>query len=193
MPTFETPRLTLRLPIAADVGPLDEMDSDPEVMRYIGDGLVHPRTKTETAAIVAAANRRWDEKGYGWLAVTSRETGEFLGWVILAVPEFLPEVLPAVEIGWRFLRRHWGHGYATEAARPLLGHGLTVCALERIVSIRHVDNVASQRVMEKLGLRFDHETVVPRTGQPVAVHAITRAEYDADLAAGDGADDGALR
>jgi len=177
MPTLETPRLILRLPTTADIDPLDEMDADPEVMRYIGDGSVHPRTPTETAGIVPAAQRRWDERGYGLLSVTLRESGEFLGWVNLASPEFLPEVLPAVEIGWRFLRRHWGHGYATEAARPLLNFGITNCGLERIVSIRHLDNVASQRVMEKLGLHFDHETVVPRTQQPVAVHAITRAEY----------------
>jgi len=178
MPTFETPRLILRLPSTDDIDALDEMDSDPEVMRHIGDGAVHPRPKTETAAIVARAKHRWDEQGYGLLSATFRESGEFLGWVTLAVPEFLPEVLPAVEIGWRFLRRHWGHGYATEAARPLLGYGLTTCGLERIISIRHVDNVASQRVMDKLGLRFDREELVPGTGQPVAVHAITRAEYE---------------
>ena len=183
MPTLETTRLLLRMPTAADIDPLDEMDSDPEVMRYIGDGSVHPRTKAETAALIETATRRWDERGYGWLSVTSRESGEFLGWVILAVPEFLPQVLPAVEIGWRFLRRHWGRGYATEAARPLLDYGFTVCGLDRVVSVRHLGNAASLRVMDKLGLRFDHETVVPRTGLPVAVHAITRAEYDADRSA----------
>jgi RimJ/RimL family protein N-acetyltransferase len=177
MPTLETPRLILRMPDTADVDALDELDSDPEVMRYIGDGSVHQRTKAQTAELVKNAKRRWDERGFGWLAATSRESGEFLGGVMLAVPEFLPEVLPTVEIGWRFLRRHWGHGYATEAARPLLHYGLTVCGLDRIVSIRHVDNIASQRVMEKLGLRFDHETTVPGNGQPVAVHAITRTEY----------------
>lgn len=183
MPTFETTRLVLRMPTAADIGPLDEMDGDPDVMRYIGDGNVHPRTTAQTAALVQAARRRWDERGYGLLSVTSRQTGEFLGWVTLAVPEFLPQVLPAVEIGWRFLRRHWGHGYATEAARPLLHHGFTACGLERIVSIRHVENTASGRVMDKLGLRQVGETVVPRTGQPVAVYAVTRAEYDAQLTA----------
>jgi len=178
MPTFETPRLILRPPAASDIDALDEMDSDPEVMRYIGDGSVRARTKTETAAMVAASARGWDKRGYGWLAVASPESDEFLGWVSLGVPEFLPEVLPAVEIGWRFLRKHWGRGYATEAARPLLHYGLTDCGIERILSIRHMDNIASQRVMEKLGLRFDHETVVPKVEQPVAVHAITRAEYD---------------
>jgi RimJ/RimL family protein N-acetyltransferase len=185
-PTLHTARLLLRAPSAADIGPLDEMDTDPEVMRYIGDGVVRPRTKEQTADMIAAINDRWRERGYGWLSVTARDSGEFLGLVILAVPEFLPQVLPAVEIGWRFQRRHWGRGYATEAARPLLHYAFTVCGLDRVVSIRYLENTASQRVMEKLGLRPVSETVVPRTGQPVAVHAITRAEYDADLAAGGG-------
>jgi RimJ/RimL family protein N-acetyltransferase len=89
---------------------------------------------------------------------------------------FLPEILPAVEIGWRLRREHWGHGYATEAAEELLRFGLTEAGLDRVVSIRQVDNARSERVMDKLGLRFELQTTVPATGQPVAVHAITRQQ-----------------
>jgi RimJ/RimL family protein N-acetyltransferase len=122
-----------------------EMDADPEVMRYIG-----------------------------MCSVLVRETGEYAGWVTLAVPAFLPEILPAVEIGWRLRREQWGHGYATEAAAELLRFGLTGAGLDRVVSIRHIDNARSERVMDKLGLRFESQTTVPATGQPVAVHAIAR-------------------
>jgi hypothetical protein len=74
---------------------------------------------------------------------------------------FLPEILPAVEIGWRLPREHWGHGYATEAAAELLRFGLTAAGLDRVVSIRGIGNARSGRVMDKLGLRFEFTTTVP--------------------------------
>jgi RimJ/RimL family protein N-acetyltransferase len=93
------------------------------------------------------------------------------------VPAFLPEILPAVEIGFCLRREHWGQGYATEAAAELLRFGFTGAGLDRIVSIRHIDNVRSEHVMDKLGLRFEFQTTVPGTGQPVAVHATARQEF----------------
>jgi RimJ/RimL family protein N-acetyltransferase len=183
MPTIETPRLILRVPRAADAEAFDEMDTDPEVMRYIGDGRVHPRTSEQTAELIEKIRAGWENRGFGLLAVTSREAGEFLGWVTLAAPAFLPEIMPSVEIGWRFMRRNWGRGYATEAARPLLRYGFAVSDLDRIVSIRRVENTASGRVMEKIGLRFSHETVVPGNGEKVAVYALARADYESATAA----------
>jgi RimJ/RimL family protein N-acetyltransferase len=149
------------------------MDADPEVMRYIGNGAVRPPDPELAAQSVARWRKQWDEQGYGMCSVIVRETGEYAGWVTLAVPAFLPEILPAVEIGWRMPREHWGRGYATEAARELLRFGLTDAGLDRIVSIRDVGNQRSERVMDKLGLRYELQTTVPATGQPVAVHAIT--------------------
>lgn len=179
MPSFTTSRLVLREPAEDDVGPMAAMNADPEVMQYIGDGSVLPVDRGRAAAGVERALREWDERGFGLLSVTVRETGEYAGWVTLTVPNFLPQVLPAVEIGWRLPRFQWGRGYATEAARVALRFGFEERGLDRVVSIRHVDNVRSKRVMDKLGLRFESETTVPAHGAPVAVHAITRAEHAA--------------
>jgi RimJ/RimL family protein N-acetyltransferase len=88
-----------------------------------------------------------------------------------------PEVMPAVEIGWRLGRPFWGHGYATEAARAALRFGFVERNLDRIISIRHVDNLRSLRVMEKLGVHFDRRTTVPVHEQPVDVFALTREDY----------------
>ena len=175
MENIETCRLVLRRPLSQDVLPLAEINADPEVMKYIGDGRA--RTFEQTAEAIQRAIREWDERGYGMFSVDRRDTGEFIGWVTLAVPSFLPEVLPAIEIGWRLAQRHWGQGFATEAAREALGFGFESCGFDAIISIRHVDNDASRRVMEKLGLHFDFQTEVPSHGQPVAVHSISRAEF----------------
>lgn len=172
---IETPRLILRRPVPEDAGPLEELNADPEVMKYIGDGSV--RTPEQTAEGLARAIREWDEQGYGLFAMDRRDTGEYVGWVTLAAPMFLPEVLPAIEIGWRLARRHWGNGFATEGAREVLRFGFETCGFEKLLSIRHLENEGSRRVMEKLGLHFDFETTVPATAQPVAVHSISRDGY----------------
>jgi RimJ/RimL family protein N-acetyltransferase len=176
MDHIETSRLVLRRPVVEDVHALAEMNADPEVMKYIGDG--HVRTFQQTAAGIQRAISQWDEHGYGLFSMNRRDTGDYVGWVTLAEPSFLPEVLPAVEIGRRLARRHWGHGFATEGAREVLRFGFDTCGLDKIVSIRHIENDASRRVMEKLGLHFDFETAVPSHGQPVAVHSMSRAEFD---------------
>lgn len=177
----ETERLILRGWRNDDLDALTAINADPEVMRFILDGSVRDRRQSAESLRRAVAN--WQEHGYGLFAVEVRDTGALIGWAGLAVPEFLPEVLPAAEIGWRFGRESWGHGYATEAAAAALRFGFLDRGLDRIVSIRHVDNVRSARVMEKLGLAHDFDTVVPGHGQPVAVHAITRSRYQARFGA----------
>jgi RimJ/RimL family protein N-acetyltransferase len=176
---FNTSRLVIRPPEESDVEPLMAMDADPEVRRYMGDGTVIRPDRDRALRAIARWRKQWDEQGFGWCSVIVRETGEYAGWVTLAVPVFLPEILPAVEIGYQLPRHFWGRGYATEAAAELLRFGFTGVGLDRIVSIRHIDNVRSERVMDKLGLRFEFQTTVPATGQPVAVHAIARQEFSA--------------
>jgi RimJ/RimL family protein N-acetyltransferase len=177
---LDTRRLCLRRWTASDVSPYSALCADPEVMRWIGDGQV--RSPGECESEIHGFERAWDERGYGLFAVTLRESQEFVGFVGLSVPAFLPEILPAVEIGWRLARAHWGGGCATEAAAAVLAFGFERAHLERIVSVHRVGNEASQRVMEKLGMKLVRETKHPRLGFPLRVHAIERP-------AGVGADD----
>jgi RimJ/RimL family protein N-acetyltransferase len=176
MVELRTERLLLRGWRDEDLEALVELDSDPEVMRYVGNGKA--RTWEEAAAGFDRFRATWAELGYGLFAVELTETGGLTGWTGLAVPTFLPEVMPAVEIGWRLYRRHWGRGIATEAAREALRFGFEDAKLDRVVSICHVDNEPSRRVMEKLGMRQDRLTSVPAHGKPVRVLAITRDEYE---------------
>ncbi|MFF5082577.1 GNAT family N-acetyltransferase [Actinoplanes sp. NPDC000266] len=172
MVTLETERLVLREWRDEDLDALAAMNADPEVMRYILDGAVLDRE--QSAERLRRMREVWARHGFGLFAVEGRDEGVLLGWAGLSVPEFLPEVMPAVEIGWRLARPHWGKGYATEAAAEALRFGFEDRGLERVVSIRHVGNGRSGRVMEKLGLRHEFDTVVPGHGQPVAVHARDR-------------------
>lgn len=168
-----TERLTLRQWRDGDLDALAAINADPEVMRFILDGSV--RDRRQSAEDLEKMVRHWREHGFGLFAVDLRATGQLIGWAGLAEPDFLPEVMPAVEIGWRLGRRFWGQGYATEAAAAALRFGFDEVGLDRIISIRHVDNARSARVMAKLGLSWQFDTVVPGHEQPVAVHAITRS------------------
>jgi RimJ/RimL family protein N-acetyltransferase len=172
---LRTERLVLRQWRDDDLDALAPIYADPEVMRYIRDGSVQDRK--DTAAHLDRMRQHWEEHGFGLFAAELVRTGELTGWVGLAVPYFLPEALPAVEIGWRLGRSFWGAGLATEGARAALHFGLADRGLARLVSIRQVENLRSARVMEKIGLTFDRRTTVPGNGRAVGVYAISREQY----------------
>ena len=170
-PSIQTERLVLRRWKLADIEPFAAICADPEVMRFIGSGVT--RTVEETSRSIRTWEREWAQKGYGLFAVELLKTGELIGFTGLAEPTFLPEIMPAVEIGWRLARSAWGKGYATEAALAALRFGLDDLCLPEIVSIHQVGNDASSGVMCKIGMTFDRQTVDPSCGRIVRVFRIS--------------------
>jgi RimJ/RimL family protein N-acetyltransferase len=172
-PRIDTERLVLRRwDVDRDLDAYAAICGDPEVMRYIGDGSVAARD--ECAERLEHFETTWRERGFGLFALERRDTGELIGNTGLAVPDFLPEILPAVEIGWRLGRAHWRQGFATEAARAVLAFAWDPVGLDRVVSIHAVGNDASGNVMQKIGMHLDRETVHPTNGRSVRVYAIDR-------------------
>ena len=103
---------------ASDVQTMSRINADPAVMQWIGSGSIADENRTRQA--IGAWEAEWQDEGFGLFAVERRGTRRLLGFTGLSVPAFLPEVLPAVEIGWRLDRAAWGQGIATEAARAVL-------------------------------------------------------------------------
>ncbi|MEH0399311.1 GNAT family N-acetyltransferase [Streptomyces sp. B21-088] len=172
---LETPRLILRRWRADDVVPMAAVNVDPQVMRWIGDGSV--RDEQQTRRGIEAMEREWDSQGFGLFAVEIRSTGELAGFTGLSVPDFMPELLPAVEIGWRLGRAHWGQGLATEAAAAAVRFGFEDCGVGRIVSIAQLGNGASERIMTKLGMHPVRETVDPSCDRRVRVFELSSEQY----------------
>ncbi len=170
MTEIRTPRLLLRRWTDDDLAPMAEIHADPEVMRWIADGSV--RDPEQTAESIERWEEEWDQEGFGLFAVELLASGELIGFTGLSVPRFLPEVLPAVEIGWRLGRPFWGRGYASEAAHAALEFALRDRGLERLISVARVENEASENVMRKLGLELEFETRHPAFGHPLRVHSI---------------------
>ncbi|WP_326649507.1 MULTISPECIES: GNAT family N-acetyltransferase [unclassified Streptomyces] len=177
MTEIQTPRLLLRRWHEDDLAPMAEINADPEVMEWIGDGSV--RDLEQTAEDIERWEEEWDEEGFGLFAVELLASGELAGFVGLSVPEFLPEVLPVVEIGWRLGRQFWGQGYASEAAHASLEFALQDRGLDRVVSIARTGHEASENVIRKLGMELVRQTTHPQYGFPLSVYAIDLTEYEA--------------
>lgn len=175
---IDTPRLRLRRWRSADHPAFARICADPEVMRYIADGS--PKTAAQASKSIEAYEAEWETSGFGLFAVELKETGTLAGFAGLSTPDFLPEILPSVEIGWRLDRALWGQGLGTEAAKAALDFGLHDLGLRTIVSICHIENAASERIMTKLGLTFDRRTVVPSSDAPVLVYRLPVARLPRD-------------
>lgn len=167
---IKTDRLWLRRWKPKDHAPFAAICGDPNVMRYIGNGAT--RSADDAARYIGSFEKEWDERGFGLFAVEAKESGYLLGFTGFSWPGFLPEVLPSVEIGWRFSKASWGRGYASEAASAALAFGVEELALTDIVSIYQIGNGASARIMQKLGMILDRRMIDPTCNREVEVYRL---------------------
>ena len=174
VPTLTTARLVLRPFSRADLDALVPIHSEPSFWWY---PLRSAMSEDETAAFLARVIERYDTDGFGVEALVDRESGALIGWAGLAVPHFLPEILPAVEVGWRLAASHRGRGLATEAGSAAVRWGFTEGGLERIVSIYEPENAASGRVMKKLGFTHCLTTKGRLHGEQIDVLELTRDRW----------------
>lgn len=150
-PTLESERLLLRPWRDQDVPHWVSMGADPRVMRFF------PATyEAEYAEKMAARLReRLEADGYGWWVLEAKDVSPFAGVICLEPVPFEAAFTPAFEIGWRLKAEHWGRGYATEGAALAARFGFDVLHLDEIVAMTAVQNLPSQRVMQRLGMTHD--------------------------------------
>jgi RimJ/RimL family protein N-acetyltransferase len=146
---LETERLALRRFTADDVDNLVALDSDPEVMRYLNGGAPTPCDVIEREILPGFLRSYARYDGFGVWAVIEKATGDFLGWISFRPKEGGPDV---VSLGYRLRRSAWGKGYATEGARALIRKGFRELGVQRAIATTYQDNLASRRVMEKVGM-----------------------------------------
>jgi ribosomal-protein-alanine N-acetyltransferase len=147
MKILETERLILREINNDDFDELFRMNSDPVIMRYVGDGSVRNREQMlrEMDMLISHYTRK---PGLGIWATILKQSNTFIGASGLVYYDNTSEI----EVGYRLLKEYWNKGYATEASLGLLGYGFGRLGLQKIVSSAHVNNIASRRVMEKIGM-----------------------------------------
>ena len=175
---METERLLLRTWSEDDVDALAAIFAEPAFWHYPFErGL----TREETERFVERQLEHWSAHGFGMWAVEVKDGHALAGYAGLAVPSWLPEVMPAVEVGWRLHPHHWGRGLATEAGRASLRCGFEDLGLDRIIAVAMPANVASLRVMEKLGMKKSGEVHDTLHDVPLEVHEITRVAWCTDV------------
>ncbi|MEZ2443847.1 GNAT family N-acetyltransferase [Chitinophaga sp. RCC_12] len=149
-----TPRLILRELIPADAAGMFELDSDEAVHLYLGNKPVS--TIEESREAIQLIRQQYRENGIGRWAVIEKDTNQFVGWAGLKlIKEPTNGHVNYYDLGYRFIKKYWGKGYATECARASLEYGFNRLGLENIYAIADVNNDASKRVLEKVGLSLD--------------------------------------
>lgn len=159
VPVLRTERLVLRGWEPVDRAPFAELNADPEVMAHLPALL----SRGASNRLVAGIRQHFLEHGYGLWAVQAPEG--FVGFAGLQWTEVTGT--PELEVGWRLARSAWGRGYATEAGRAALAYGLErVPDLARVIAVTAVTNRRSVAVMERIGMRRQHEFDHPRDDLP---------------------------
>ena len=149
---IETKRLLLRELFPSDDLKMFELDSNPEVHRYVGNNPVTDIEQARTA--IANIRQQYNDNGIGRWAVILKETNEFIGWAGLKLEKNVNGHEQFYDLGYRFIQEHWGKGYATEAATAFLSYGFNRLNLEIINAWADSENKGSRNVLEKLGFNY---------------------------------------
>jgi ribosomal-protein-alanine N-acetyltransferase len=152
---LQTTRFKIRPFLKTDVAFMMELSSDPEVIRYTGDSSF--QNEEEAHTVIASLIAQFQQKRMGRFVVLDRQTEEKLGWCGL---KWLENV-GAVDLGYRFFRRHWGKGIATETSLACLDYGFNVLGLPEIIAYADLQNGGSVRVLEKMGFKSTGPAIYP--------------------------------
>jgi [ribosomal protein S5]-alanine N-acetyltransferase len=151
--TLETPRLLLRPMLDTDDRGMFDLDSRPEVLRYLG---IPPFTDiAQSQALIQYVQQQYAEHGIGRFAVEWKATGEFVGWAGLKLnTEPLNGHVNYYDVGYRLLPQFWGRGIGTEAALAALELAFGQMNIPRVFAGVLPDNLASVKVLEKIGMQY---------------------------------------
>jgi ribosomal-protein-alanine N-acetyltransferase len=157
---IETERLLLRELLPSDDKGMFELDSDPEVHKYLGN---KPQLAIEESRkVIEFIRKQYADNGIGRWAMVQKETGEFIGWAGLKYMTVLTNGhINYYDLGYRLMRRHWEKGYATEAAKASLEYGLNELKQHKLYAMADINNAASRHVLKKIGFKqlavFEYE------------------------------------
>jgi len=157
---LETHRLLLRKLENSDYERLFLLDSDPEVMKYIGVPVL--KDVSQSKDVIRMIQKQYEDNGIGRFAVIEKESNLLIGWSGL---KFLTKEINGYnniyELGYRFLPEYWGKGYATESAKASLDYGFNDLNIDIIYAMAHSENDGSNHILQKLGFERTGEFIEP--------------------------------
>lgn len=147
---IETARLRLEPYASSHLDAIYAMDSNPQVARYVGDGM--PKTRDLVAEAITRCEQRWNEFGFSWWAAFAKDSHTMVGAVCLQHTAADPNA--ELEIGWRLRPAMWGQGFATEAGRAAAEFAFSRIGADHVIAVANPENTASHRVMQRIGMRY---------------------------------------
>lgn len=173
IPQIETTRLRLRGWQQTDLDAFAELNANPDFVRFLGQGV--PISRFDSWKVLTMLTGHWVLKGFGIWVVEDKVSDEFLGRVGI----WEPDGWPGIEVGWGIAPKHWGKGYAREAALASIDWGFKNLETDTLISVIHPDNHASKSVAAKVGESFSHHQEV--MGKPSDIYRITAQEFAAAI------------
>ena len=169
----DSARLSFRLMGQEDAQALWELDQDPEVMHFINGGKPNSIETINEVFLPRMQAYTDASKGWGIWQVSDKTSQEYLGWVLVRPMEFFSDQpnFMDLELGWRFFKKAWGKGYATEAAIAIKDAVASQTDIKYISALALEDNIGSIGVMKKMGMNFIRKnTHKDPLGDFIAVH-----------------------
>ena len=149
----ETERLVLREILPTDINGMYELDSDPEVHKYLGNKPVVK--KDQIIEVISSIRQQYINNGIGRWAIIDKKNNEFIGWTGLKfVTEETNNHRNYYDLGYRLIKKYWKKGIATESALASLEYAFNKLDLKEIYAIADFENVGSNHILKKVGLKF---------------------------------------
>jgi len=171
MREIQTARLYLRQFTPDDLDDLYRIYSDPEIMKYLS-GV---RTREATEIAIHTMLKHWEEHNFGLWALVHKIDSKMIGRCGLNFLEKTPEV----QLGYTLDKVYWNQGLATEASLASLNYGFQILNLQRIVAIALPENITSQRLMQKVGMKYEKNAHYYETD--VVYYSISRETYQSQV------------
>lgn len=181
---LETERLILRQFTEDDADNLFELNSDPDVVRFTPDVSQPTEYKVIQTQILPrffSYYKKYD--GYGVWAVIEKSSQDFIGWFLFRPAVYASYFDPTlanpsdIELGYRLRKAAWGKGYATEGSKALILKGFSELGTQLVIAVALAANVASIRVLEKVGLKLKKRFIYEGNGQEVVIYALKEDEF----------------
>jgi len=152
---IETDRLILRDLLPTDDEGMFELDSDPEVHRYVGKNPV--KTIQESRNVIEIIRNQYMANGIGRFGVVEKDSELFIGWAGLRLmKEAINGHINYLDLGYRFIRKYWGKGYAKEAAAASVDYAWNELGAQEVFGMAEEDNIASRKVLESVGMAYQN-------------------------------------
>ncbi|MDT8413838.1 MAG: GNAT family N-acetyltransferase [Flavobacteriaceae bacterium] len=150
---IETERLILREILPTDVDGLFELDSDPEVHRYLGNKPI--TRKAQIVEVIHSVRQQYVEHGMGRFAIVDKKTNAFMGWTGLKLEtKRINNHQNYYDLGYRLIRKYWGQGIASESAIASIDYAFNMLNLEKVYAAANCENIGSNKILQKVGLNF---------------------------------------